>query len=90
MADSNMVLARHRESGEERDVPLHWVDEKRSPFPGQWERIVEDEAPAPDPIEIEAAGDAAPKKSRRAAKKTAAPQSGGTNAGSGTDSGKGK
>lgn len=87
MADSNMVLARHRESGEERDVPLHWVDEKRSPFPGQWERLVEEEAPAPTPIEIPAAGDAAPKRSR--AKKTAASQRG-SNAGSGSDSEKGK
>lgn len=54
---TDRVLAEHT-SGKQEYVPLEWMDEKRSPFPGQWTRVAVEEPEEKQSVQPTAAGDA--------------------------------
>lgn len=45
MSETPNLVRAVNPNGIERDVPAHWLDQERSPFPGRWKAAKEDKAP---------------------------------------------
>lgn len=46
MSDNPNLVRAVNPNGTERDVPAHWVDPERSPFPGRWKPVKEEKTKA--------------------------------------------